>query len=60
MLPTPFNWLPGFKEECLVPERHGIAFVEFGDRLVLARMLYKDLINNIMLSCATKSIYAEK
>lgn len=59
MLSMLFNWFPGFREVCLVPERHGIAFVEFGDRLVLPRMLYKDLIK-IMLSCATKSAYAEK
>lgn len=59
MLSTPFNWFPGFKEVCLVPERNGITFVEFGDRLVLPRMLYKDSIN-IMLSCATKSACAEK
>lgn len=51
MLSMLFNWLPGFEEVCLVAERRGIAFVEFGnDRLVLPRMLYKDFIK-VMLSC---------
>lgn len=31
MLSTLFEQFPGFKEICLVPERHDIAFVEFGN-----------------------------